>query len=847
MLHTMSPSPIPKPRSIRAHLVTLVAAVAIPLVGLQIWSGLSAYRSRLAEGEQAVRYRAEAVAAGLDGFFGTAESLMRGVAVEVEEELSAGRCPELLPALARALDMLSNVLAVDAQGRILCSTNPLPNGLASVRDWSWFQALKGGETFAVSEPVRGSISRTPVVAVAVPIHGRTGAMVGALAGSIPLRRLESLMNETSALPGERVELTTAAGTPVVAVGSVMDEDAVRGAAVASSGWRVHVGIPSWEVYPLARAEVVRRALFGGLVVGLTLFLSWLLYGRIAAGLALLGDATEEALRGSSVPAVPAFAPREVLEVLERVRRIQRERAAAEEAERRARARYRSIFDNAVFGLYVSTPDGRFTSVNPALVHMLRYPSEEALIAAGPTALYRDPDERARLIERYHDTGIFSNVETQWVRADGEVITVRLNGKVIDIDGEEAAFEVIVEDVTDEKRLEEERRQAQKMEAMGRLAGGIAHDFNNVLTVISGTLELLDAELSPDDPIRADLDQMAHATERATTLTRQLLSFSRREAGPARPVDLNQVVRNLQSMLTRLIGEDVRLDTNLDEGPLVVMGDPSRLEQVIMNLVINARDAITGNGHIVIGTSLVQGRGGDGPLSRRYGSGVLLVVRDNGCGMDEHTRARVFEPFFTTKGEERGTGLGLSTAYSIITSMGGHIAVDSAPGVGTEFQIWLPHPAAEDVAGAAPQGPVRPREALRDEHGGAELILVAEDEDLVRHMVRRILEKEGYRVITATDGEEAIRLFDAQEGAVSLVLTDVVMPNMKGSELAARVTMRAPSVPVLFMSGYADDLLQRQDGIQVSPELFISKPFDPGELCMRVRQVLDGRLAASLDR
>jgi PAS domain S-box-containing protein len=856
----MTPTRIPRPRSIRAHLGALVAAILIPLIGLQIWSSVREYRQSLREAESQALTRAGAVDVAVRQFFDVSESVLTGIADELGDGLISSQCEGLSQTLDNVLDFVITVLVADASGEMVCSTRPVTGATVNIAGWERFEDIRR-EPFTVSEPVLGVISDTWIVAMAVPIMSSDDEFRGVLFGSVPLHEFQDLLGGIEWAPNELVTIASAdrvviarsidpeiwVGQELPAEGQGRQTDIDERRMVARGpdfrnvdrawgqvvmpdlGWTVFVGVPARDVYSAAYASAVRRTLVSLAVLLMALLLSSMLYRRISTALGSLVESTGLVLSGEGGP-IPAGAPSEVREVLERFGDTLEARARAERSERHAKERYQSIFDNAVFGLYVSTPGEGFTQVNPALISMLGYDSAEALIEGGPAALYRDASVRTELLIRYENEGVFEDLETEWMRADGTWITVRLNGKITRNHDGVPEFEVIVEDVTNEKRREEEIRQAQKMEAVGRLAGGIAHDFNNLLTVIAGNTELVEADLAPDDPMRRDVEQIIDATDRASALTRQLLSFSRKESNQVRLVDLNGVVGNLKRMLDRLIGEDIYFETRVARAEQNVMADPGQLEQVIMNLVINARDALGSKGRILIETKSVENQKTIGANQSR-GAGALLVVRDNGSGMDPETRSRVFEPFFTTKGEGEGTGLGLSTAYGIINSLGGQITVDSEVGVGTEFQIWLPYAEGQEEGGAG----VLPDLAERET--GGETILAVEDEDLVRQMVRRVLERAGYTVLTAGDGQEALELFDSHGKHIDLVLTDVVMPRVKGPELAERLALRSPDTPVLFMSGYTDNLLVGGK-VMENPDLFLPKPFSPGELSDRVRSIID---------
>jgi two-component system cell cycle sensor histidine kinase/response regulator CckA len=388
------------------------------------------------------------------------------------------------------------------------------------------------------------------------------------------------------------------------------------------------------------------------------------------------------------------------------------------------------------------------------------------------------------------------------------------------------------DITELRRMEEQLLQAHKLEAVGRLAGGVAHDFNNLLTVITGYSELLLSRLGEADPRREEAEEIRKAGNRAAALTRQLLAFSRRQVLQPEVVDLNRVVQELETMLRRLIGENINLSTSLATGLGKVKVDPGQIEQVVVNLVVNARDAMPGGGTVTIRTANVVTDAGtaraDGTIPP--GSYALLEISDTGYGMDAETIANIFEPFFTTKEKGKGTGLGLATVYGIVKQSGGQILVSSEPGKGTTFHIYLPR-VAERAAepGAVP--------AITASARGQETVLVVEESEVVRGPVRKVLERNGYVVLEASQGSDAILVCSRHAGAIDLILTDVVTPGMSVREFCARLTALHPGVKVLYMSGFADDAIGRQGALEQG-EAYIQKPFTPDALERKVREVLD---------
>jgi len=507
---------------------------------------------------------------------------------------------------------------------------------------------------------------------------------------------------------------------------------------------------------------------------------------------------------------------------------------AEQALRRSEASYRGLVEHAAYGIYRATADGKFLMVNPALFAMLGFPSADDLLKMDASRdVYVDPAARARIFARCEQFGSAIE-EVAWKRRDGSVITVRLNGRPVRApDGTIECFEFIVDDVTEQRALEERLRQTQKMEAVGRLAGGIAHDFNNLLTAILGSVDFLRRALGPEHPEHAETEEIQKAAVRAADLTRQLLAFSRQQVLAPKVLDVDALVTNLEKMLRRLIGEDVELRFVAKASRAAVLADPGQLEQVIVNLVVNARDAMPRGGKLTIETAIVDLDAGyaweHGTVEPgRY---VMLAVTDTGVGIDRAAQARLFEPFFTTKEFGKGTGLGLATVYGIVKQSGGYIWVYSEPGQGATFKVYLPRvePAGEPVA--APQPPAR---AL----GGTETILLAEDEAAVRTLARRILEKHGYKLLLAATGRDGVQVAEQHGAPIDLLVTDVVMPEMGGRELAQRLTARQPGLKVLFLSGYTDDAIVHH-GVLDAGVAFLQKPFKPDDLVRKIRAVLDG--------
>jgi two-component system cell cycle sensor histidine kinase/response regulator CckA len=504
----------------------------------------------------------------------------------------------------------------------------------------------------------------------------------------------------------------------------------------------------------------------------------------------------------------------------------------EQALRRSEVCYRSLVQTAVCGIYRSSLEGRFLDVNPALIGMLGYDSAFEVLSLDPQRdVFADPAEYTRLVDEFRRNGRMDGFEVRWKRKDGVIITVRISGRAVAGDTPANVLEAIAEDVTERRVLEDQFRQAQKMEAVGRLAGGIAHDFNNLLMVISGYTEVLLGQLSVGHPLHAKAEAIQQASDRASTLTRQLLAFSRKQLLELKVIDVNAIVTDMQRLLRPLIGEDIELTTSLTPAVGCTRADAGQLEQVIMNLVVNAKDAMPNGGKICIRTAGVTLDESYRPENTfiKNGPYVMITVSDNGEGMDRDTQVRIFEPFFTTKEKGKGTGLGLSTVYGIIKQSGGYVFVQSELGRGTVFTIYFPRT-------DEPSESLGPAPASLATIGGTETILLVEDEDSVRQLVRETLESRGYRVLESTNGRDALTLAAGHPDPIDLVITDVVMPGLNGHELVQQLQPARPGLKVLYLSGYAQDAFPATAAAD-SQKTFLQKPFTLQSLTRKVREIL----------
>jgi PAS domain S-box-containing protein len=502
----------------------------------------------------------------------------------------------------------------------------------------------------------------------------------------------------------------------------------------------------------------------------------------------------------------------------------------------------SINRNVNEGLFRSTPDRGLLYVNSAFARMFGYDSPAAMLPFVSVKLYEDPDRRADLQRLIAEFGYFTHEEVRFVRRDGTgfwgmVSSTGVRGP----DGSVQYYDGAIADITARKQLEERLRQAQKMEAVGKLAGGVAHDFNNLLTAITGYAHSLMAMLPLEGTARSDAEEITRAAERAAELTRQLLAYSRQQVLAPRVLELIGVVEELGGMLRRLIGEDVQLLIQRPPGNAWVVVDRGQIEQVIVNLVVNARDAMPSGGTLSIGTHLVEL---DEVSARREldldpGAYLCLSVTDTGTGMDAETRRRAFDPFFTTKPQGKGTGLGLSTVDGIVRQSGGGVSLESVPGAGTTVRVYLPQVVAPPTEVVTREPPaVEP-----DPAPPSGTILVVEDERLVRDLVCRSLRRAGYQVLSAEDGEVALHVSQGASGPIDLMVTDVIMPRMGGRELADRLSIERPELRVLFVSGYTNEAFAGQGMLEPGVE-YLQKPFTPSALLARVQALLSTRRLSS---
>ena len=561
----------------------------------------------------------------------------------------------------------------------------------------------------------------------------------------------------------------------------------------------------------------------------------LLAGETLTGIELRGRKKDEASVAISLSATPVWDENRKIKGIIAFLTDITETKRAEEVLRRTEQKYRTIFENAIEGIYQATPQGKYISANPALARMFGFDSSDEMIEARTdvrTQQYVHPEMHEEFVSLMRRRGVVQNFEYQAHRKDGKVIWVSESARVArDAHGQLLHFEGVVQDITEQRELEQQLRQMQKIEAVGRLAGGVAHDFNNVLMAISSYSELLQLRIPEDDSRRKYLDEITKAVDRAASLTKGLLTFSRKQVLSPHVLDLNALINDQLKMLRRLVPENIDIKFSPRSAQAFIKADSTQIEQVVMNLVINARDAMPDGGQVLIevGDSGPDASGSSIESPNTASSHILISVADNGCGMDDATKSQIFEPFFTTKEAGKGTGLGLAIVFDIVKQSGGKIFVESEVDRGTTFAITFPR--------AEPAIRQNIEETTETLSPATETILLVEDEPTVRESIAEYLRQNGYQTLSASGGPQALLIARQFEDPIHLMLTDVIMPQMSGRELAEQLASIHPETKIVFMSGYSDNLLSSRQVL--NPELvLLQKPIRLASLGKRLREILD---------
>ena len=778
---------------------------------------------------------------------------------------NARACNELLRRILSGHPAFTGIGAVDPYGSTVCSStgSKFP---ASQREW--FQRVVLTATAAVGVFQISPLTGTPIIMVAQPMLGAYGSVERVAFAAVDLDHVQRLVSALKLPPGATLtivdrnhtvlarypdsaqwvgKVSTEVQTQIVAdaekVGDVLGRDGVSRLYATVP---IHAGLETDLYVTMSVEQAVAFAEANRLLRQQLWLFAFLSVAAIAIGWVGGGafvvrpfDNLKTLLERLAAGHFGERAhPTKWLPGLHELGDAVNATATALETRERDRQhsdeRYREMFMSNLMGAWVATVDGRVIACNPAFASMFGFESVDEALTLDLLSIYHTADERKEFLDLLRDRRRVDNRETTFRRPDGKPLhVIQTAVGVFDETGGLIEIRGYLIDATERKQLEDQLRQSQKLEAVGRLAGGVAHDFNNLLTAILGYCDLTLRQMNPGTSTRADVEEIQKAGQSAAALTHQLLAFSRRQILQPRVLDLNDVVNRVESLLRRVIGEDIVLVKRIQEGLGLVRADPGQVEQIMMNLAVNARDAMPKGGDLIIearNTDLDEAYVAQHPGSSA-GPHVMLAITDTGIGMTDEIRDRIFEPFFTTKEAGKGTGLGLATVYGIVKQSGGSIWVYSEPGRGTSFKVYFP-----TVDAPAAGSPTRNVIEIR---GGSETVLVVEDQQQVRSLIRKTLSTSGYVVLEAANGREALQVLDRHTGRVDLVLSDVVMPTMTGPELVERIRSAYPKISVVYMSGYTDETVVLS-GVVTSGTPFVQKPFTSQGILKAIRGVLDAR-------
>ncbi len=867
--------------SIRVALLGLLLVAIIPYLAIIGFQTATRHAADLDRADETARVFARHTASRTEQFLSDSRGVLERMAQRpLIQAVDASRCDPFMSDYLALHPRIANVGVVDRTGHVICSAMPQPGGNpASVLKTGWFRAADATNSFVVGEPFVGPITGRWVSVLAQPIQ-RDGRLVGILAMPIDLVVYGRLI-ETVDLPPDAIVTIVDEGGVVVAssqasaeVGRPMpdgDFDRIAGAGatgtfqatdadgierlhayatVAGTGWRVIAGLSPRPILGPAKTTNLTSLL---VAIAGTLLVAWIglhvgrriadPIERLGAAARRQGDRTGAAAVDDVTPIEPA-GPKEVREAITGFNDMSSRRAAAERdlsaqtiAATTARRTLEEILDATPLSVILCDLDGTVRFWGGAAESMFGWTSEEAVGRVLPDAPLEEASSSADLRARIGAGNVVRDEPAVRLHRDGRAIQVAFHAAPRrDADGAVIGIVALAVDMADRiaaenARLDLEVRLArsQKLDAVGQLAGGIAHDFNNLLTAIGGYTDLLGSSQSLSATDQADVVEIRGAADRARTLTSQLMAFSRGQVRTPTPVNLGAVVNAIEPLLRRLIGEHIELRTEGPDRPWSVLADVSQVEQIIVNLAVNARDAMPYGGILSIRVLNEPGSDATGGARRRSRDRVVLEVRDDGMGMDDSVREHLFEPFFTTKPVGKGTGLGLATVHGIVEQAGGAIAVDSRPGSGTAFTISLPRVRRSALTRVAEQ------HLPLDDGLALATVLLVEDDEQVRRLLGRVLAEAGFDVIEASNGEEAAAIVSGDDDTIEIVVTDLVMPGLGGRGLADRVGHVRPDLPFVFMSGYTEedigDLTNRPRAT------FLAKPLTPVDLVGEVRRLL----------
>ncbi len=862
--------------SLRFRLLILVIASVIPALGLSLYTASMERNEKEAEIRDEAMDMTKFAANNLEQLVeGTNQLLTMLSKLPAVQNYDAAACDSYLPGVKEQLPMYANIGAAKLNGDIFCSAFPM-KVKRTIADRSYFQNSFQNKTLSFGEYQIGRITGRPAINVGLPVFDPNQRLKAVVFVAIYLDWMERQFSKlhipehTSLFVIDRKgtilyhypdpefwQGKDASGSEIFKTilsrgeegtaevrglkneGKIYSFAPVQG---TNKGLYVCVGISPAIVY-----DYINRSMIISLFL---LILSTIMAGAVAwfggdyfimRRMNALMKATNDLSEGNLGTRVDVEDQKDEIGRLGKsfnrmasaLERHIDERRQTEEALRQSEEKYRTLFEESKDAVFMSTPEGRYLDINPAGLELFGISSlDEALRLDINKDIYANPEDREKFQKILHEKGFVKDYQIEMRGRDDRKLTVLSTATVVRNDkGEITAYRGIMRDITEHKRLEQQLAHSQKMEAVGQLAGGIAHDFNNILSAIVGYGYLMQTKMKPDDPLKADLEQILESAERAAEVTHSLLAFSRKQIMNPCPVNINDIIRRVEKLLSRIIGEDIEVTTTFSCGDIIITADAGQMEQVLMNLATNARDAMQHGGRLKFGTGFAEL---DETFVQTHGYGkpgtyALITVSDTGAGMRPETLAKIFEPFFTTKETGKGTGLGLAMVYGIVKQHGGYINVYSEPGSGTTFRIYMPAAGAEGRSPA--EVPYEPLPA-----GGTETILVAEDDEKLRKLSEIILTKNGYKVIMAVDGEDAIEKFGQNRDVIRLAMLDMIMPRKSGKEVYDEIVKIRPAIKILFSSGYTADRIDA--GNLPSENInFITKPVSPRDLLKKVREIL----------
>ncbi len=816
----------------------LAAAVLLINLFVFVLAGLSLHRSRHQYEERAA-VTTQNLAQVFDQYIGGSihkiDVVLLAAADEIEKQIAAGSIDRrelngLLNRQSARLPELDGLRMANAQGEIAYGKDVAGGKLKNIADREYFIRLRSdpGAGLVISKPLVSRVIEKWVIILARRVNRPNGSFAGVVYGVVPLERFHKVFTSIDIGKNGAITLRDAEMGILVrypepqGVGSTVGQKEVSGKLreLIRSGRNVGTYKALVPVDKTERTYTYRK------------ITDYPLY--ITVGLAARDYLAEWRREVAIMSAVVALFFLLTLVAFRRIGNDWKRRKDAVQALIEQEKKYRTLFEESKDTILISDPAGWILDINQTGIGLFGYTKKE-IVELDPVRLYCNTDDRKRLWQALLVSGSVDDFEVVMKRKDGKKIIVQLSVSVTRNNaGEVIGHRGIARDVTERKRLEKQLMQAQKMESIGLLAGGIAHDFNNLLTAISGFGQILQENIPEDDELsRESVEQVLKAAERAAELTKSLLAFSRKQVIRPIPVQVQDIIRNTGKLIKRIIGEDIELSMNFSGGEPPVMADTGQIEQVLMNLATNARDAMPHGGQLNISTQVVIVQNGseaefDVAMPGTY---VQISVSDTGAGIDEKYLGRIFEPFFTTKDVGKGTGLGLAMIYGAVKQHNGSVLVNSIPGKGTTLRILLP----TMEKGRAVKEKQPPVAAVA--FGGTETLLIAEDEEMVRAFMKKIFERVGYKVIAAADGEDAVQKFKENREDISLILSDVIMPRKNGREILEEVRQIKPAIKVLFISGYTSNVMHEK-GILEEGMDFIAKPFAKDKLLRKVREVLD---------